>query len=136
MTQLAHHGHGAHTAPPGGNDTGRSRDRHAGHGPHGEIFRRRFWVSLVLAVPIVVFSAMFADLLGYPLPDAAWAGWVSPVLGTVVFVYGGSPFLVGGWNELRDRRPGMMLLIAMAISVAFAASWVTTLGLGGFDLDF
>ncbi|MDM7488074.1 copper-translocating P-type ATPase [Rhodococcus sp. CSLK01-03] len=136
MTQLAHHGHAAHTAPPGGQDTGRVRDRHAGHGPHGEVFRRRFWVSLVLAVPIVVFSAMFADLLGYTLPDAAWVGWVSPALGTVVFVYGGSPFLVGGWHELRDRRPGMMLLIAMAISVAFAASWVTTLGLGGFDLDF
>lgn len=136
MTQLAHHGHAAHTAPPGGQDTGRVRDRHAGHGPHGEVFRRRFWVSLVLAVPIVVFSAMFADLLGYTLPDAAWVGWVSPALGTVVFVYGGSPFLVGGWHELRDRRPGMMLLIAMAVSVAFAASWVTTLGLGGFDLDF
>ncbi|ANZ26606.1 copper-translocating P-type ATPase [Rhodococcus aetherivorans] len=136
MTELAHHGHAAHTAPPGARDAHRARDRHAGHGPHGEIFRRRFWVSLVLAVPIVAFSAMFADLLGYALPDAAWAGWVSPVLGTVVFAYGGSPFLVGGWNELRDRRPGMMLLIAMAISVAFAASWVTTLGLGGFDLDF
>ncbi len=136
MTELAHHGHAAHTTPPGARDAHRARDRHAGHGPHGEIFRRRFWVSLVLAVPIVAFSAMFADLLGYALPDAAWAGWVSPVLGTVVFAYGGSPFLVGGWNELRDRRPGMMLLIAMAISVAFAASWVTTLGLGGFDLDF
>lgn len=58
------------------------------------------------------------------------------MLGTVVFVYGGGPFLVGGWSELRSRQPGMMLLIALAISVAVIASWVTTLGIGGFDLDF
>ncbi|NUR94396.1 MAG: heavy metal translocating P-type ATPase, partial [Kribbellaceae bacterium] len=58
------------------------------------------------------------------------------VLGTVIFLYGGQPFLTGGWSELKTRRPGMMLLISMAITVAFVASWVTTLKLGGFDLDF
>src|SRR5699024_12568033 len=62
--------------------------------------------------------------------------WVAPVLGTVIFLYGGSPFLQGGVSEIRSRQPGMMLLIAIAITVAFVASWVTTLGIGGFDLDF
>jgi len=100
------------------------------------MFRDRFWWSLVLAVPVVAFSTMFADILHYPLPDAAWASWVSPVLGTVLFVYGGWPFLTGGWSEARTKRPGMMLLIGMAIVVAFVASWITSLGLFGLDLDF
>ncbi|WP_144763327.1 copper-translocating P-type ATPase [Curtobacterium sp. 9128] len=124
----AHAGHGAH-----------GHDAHAGHGGHGDhaaMFRDRFWWSLVLAVPVVAFSRMFADILHYPLPDAAWAGWVSPVLGTVLFLYGGWPFLTGGWSEARTRRPGMMLLIGMAIVVAFVASWTTSLGLFGLDLDF
>ncbi|MEU1956066.1 copper-translocating P-type ATPase [Nocardia rhamnosiphila] len=122
-------GHGGH-AQAGGHD------RHAGHGAHGEMFRRRFWISLLFAVPVVGFSHMVAELLGYHLPDFAGVSWIPPVLGTVIFFYGGTPFLTGGWAELRSRRPGMMLLIAMAISVAFLASWVTTLGLGGFELDF
>jgi Cu2+-exporting ATPase len=58
------------------------------------------------------------------------------VVGTAIFFYGGAPFLTGAWRELRSRRPGMMLLIGMAITVAFVASWVTTLEIGGFDLDF
>ncbi|QXU51801.1 heavy metal translocating P-type ATPase [Rhodococcus sp. LW-XY12] len=135
----AHAGHGEHLAHLGGSaeHTGHGgHDRHAGHGAHGEMFRRRFWVSLILSIPVVGFSHMVAELLGYPMPDFPGAMWIPPVLGTVIFAYGGMPFLTGGWAELRSRRPGMMLLIAMAISVAFAASWITTLGLGGFDLDF
>ena len=137
----AHAGHGEHGAHLGhdtsaGHDPHGGHDRHAGHGAHGEMFRRRFWISLILAAPVVAFSHMVAELLGYRMPDFPGAMWIPPVLGTVIFVYGGTPFLTGGWAELRSRRPGMMLLIAMAISVAFVASWVTTLGLGGFDLDF
>jgi len=134
----AHAGHGEHLAHVGpGEHTGHGgHDRHAGHGAHGEMFRRRFWISLILSVPVVAFSHMVADLLGYPMPDFPGAMWIPPVLGTVIFIYGGTPFLTGGWAELRSRRPGMMLLIGMAITVAFAASWVTTLGLGGFNLDF
>ncbi|WP_329002213.1 heavy metal translocating P-type ATPase [Kribbella sp. NBC_00709] len=109
---------------------------HEGHGDHVAQFKDRFWVSLGLAVPVVFFSAMFADLLGYARPDFPGSGLIAPVLGTVIFVYGGQPFLTGGWSELKSRRPGMMLLISMAITVAFVASWVTTLKLGGFDLDF
>ena len=118
-----HGGHAGHTG-------------HAGHGDHAAQFRDRFWWSLLLTVPVVVFSPMFADLLGYPIPTFPGAHWVSPLVGTVLFCYGGQPFLTGAGSEIRSRRPGMMLLIALAISVAFLASWATTLRLGGFDLDF
>ncbi|MDZ4268365.1 MAG: HAD-IC family P-type ATPase, partial [Mycobacterium sp.] len=100
------------------------------------MFRRKFWVSLILSIPVVVFSHMVADLVGYTMPDFPGAMWIPPILGTVIFLYGGMPFLTGGWAELKSRRPGMMLLIGMAISVAFVASWITTLGVGGFNLDF
>ena len=109
---------------------------HEGHGDHAAQFRDRFWLSLALTLPVVAFSEMFAELLGYSVPDFAGASWVSPVLGTVVFFYGGWPFLTGAVSEVRSRQPGMMLLIAMAITVAFGASWATTLSIGGFDLDF
>ncbi|WMY79834.1 copper-translocating P-type ATPase [Citricoccus sp. I39-566] len=100
------------------------------------MFKHRFWWSLVLSVPVVIFSPMVADLLGYHLPQFPGSDWISPVLGTVIFVYGGAPFLKGGLSELKSRQPGMMLLIAMAITVAFFASLVTSLGVGGFELDF
>ena len=111
-----------------------------GHGEHAghstAMFRERFWWSLILSIPVVIFSPMVAHLLGYPLPEFPGSTWIPPVLDTIIFVYGGTPFLKGGWKEVKSRQPGMMLLIAMAITVAFVASWVTTLGLGGFDLDF
>lgn len=111
-------------------------EHHAGHGDHAAQFRDRFWNSLALSVPVVFFSQMFAHTLGYTPPTFPGSTWVAPVLGTVIFVYGGRPFLTGGWSEIKNRQPGMMLLISMAITVAFVASWVTSLGLGGFDLDF
>ncbi|WP_298591799.1 copper-translocating P-type ATPase [uncultured Kocuria sp.] len=107
---------------------------HAGHST--AMFKNKFWLSLVLSVPVVFFSPMVAHLLGYQLPEFPGSAWIPPVLGTVIFVYGGAPFLKGGLTELKSRQPGMMLLIAMAITVAFVASWVTTLGIGGFELDF
>ncbi len=109
---------------------------HGGHGDHVAAFRRLFWIMLVLAVPVVAFSPMFAMLLGYPLPDAAWLGWISPALGTVMYVWGGSPFLTGAVSEVRSRAPGMMLLIALAITVAFLASWGASLGILDHELDF
>jgi Cu2+-exporting ATPase len=107
---------------------------HAGHST--AMFKNKFWLSLALAIPVVVFSPMVGHLLGYSVPGFPGSTWIPPVLGTVIFVYGGAPFLKGGLTELKSRQPGMMLLIAMAITVAFVASWVTTLGIGGFDLDF
>nr|WP_226802599.1 copper-translocating P-type ATPase [Arthrobacter koreensis] len=117
-------------------------DEHAVH-QHGEhaghstaMFKNKFWLSLALSVPVVFFSPMFSHLLGYTIPEFPGSAWIPPVLGTVIYFYGGTPFLKGGWTELRSRQPGMMLLIAMAISVAFVASWITTLGIGNFNLDF
>jgi Cu2+-exporting ATPase len=109
---------------------------HHGHEDHAIRFRDRFWITVLLSVPVVVFSEMVADLLGYTPPQFPGAASISPGVGTAVFLYGGRPFLVGGWSELRSRQPGMMLLISLALSVAFVASWVTTLGIGGFGLDF
>ncbi|GAA1358894.1 heavy metal translocating P-type ATPase [Arthrobacter koreensis] len=100
------------------------------------MFKNKFWLSLALSVPVVFFSPMFSHLLGYTIPEFPGSAWIPPVLGTVIYFYGGTPFLKGGWTELRSRQPGMMLLIAMAISVAFVASWITTLGIGNFNLDF
>jgi Cu2+-exporting ATPase len=111
---------------------GHGHDAHAGH--HVEQFRSKFWWSLLLAIPVVAFSEMFADLLGYTRPDGT--AWISPVLGTVIFFYGGWPFLRGAVSEIRDRVPGMMLLIGLAITVAFTASLATSLGIGNLDLDF
>ena len=130
VEQVRNTGHAGHDAH------GDHADRHAGHGAHGEVFRQKFWISLALSVPVVVFSHMFADLLGYTVPDFPGASWIPPVVGTAIFFYGGAPFLTGAWSELKSRRPGMMLLIGMAITVAFLASWVTTLEIGGFNLDF
>jgi P-type Cu2+ transporter len=110
----------------------RGHDKHAGHTV--AMFRDRFWLSMLLSVPVVVYSEMIQEWFGYTPPSFPASDWIPPVLGTVVFVYGGSPFLVGAARELRARLPGMMLLIGMAITVAFAASAATTLGL--LDLEF
>src|SRR4051812_18143142 len=105
-----HHGHAGH-------------DKHAGHNP--EMFRRRFWLSLVLTVPLVVTSEMVMGWFGYEL-DLPLMSWFGPILGSIVFWWGGWPFLAGGVAEIRDRQPGMMLLISMAISVAYMASMATS----------
>lgn len=111
-----------------------TQGQHAGHST--AMFKNRFWLTLALAVPVVYFSPMVGHLLGYMPPMFPGSTWIAPLLGTVIFFYGGRPFLTGGWKEIQSRQPGMMLLISMAITVAFVASWATSLGLGGFDLDF
>ncbi|WP_218938421.1 heavy metal translocating P-type ATPase [Modestobacter altitudinis] len=100
------------------------------------MFRRLFWLMLSLAVPTVLLSSMFADIVGYALPDTPGLSWVSPVLGTVIYIWGGRPFLTGAVGEIAARKPGMMLLIGMAITVAFLASWGSTVGVLAHGLDF
>ncbi len=100
------------------------------------MFRRLFWWSLLLAVPAVILSSMFADLVGYSLPNIAGLEWVSPILGTALYLWAGRPFLTGGWQEAKSRQPGMMLLVALALTVAFVASWGSTLGVLPHHLDF
>ena len=106
-------------------------DKHAGHDP--EMFRRRFWISLLLTVPLVVTSETVMEWFNYEL-DFPGMSWLGPVLGSVVFWWGGWPFLAGGVMEIRDRQPGMMLLITMAITVAYVASMATTFE--WLDLEF
>jgi len=127
-----HHDHQAvgyvdHAGPAGH----AGHDKHAGHDP--EMFRRRFWLSLLFTVPLVVTSEMVMEWFGYSLELPAM-DWYGPVVGSVVFWWGGWPFLAGGVHEVRDRQPGMMLLIAMAITVAYGASMATSLD--WLDLEF
>ena len=153
-SEHAHHSTHTETATAGSRDPHAGHDAHAGHGNDSEehdshadhdpgahaghsvaMFRNRFWVTLVLSIPVVAFSHMIGMIFGYDLPETGWTTWIAPVLGTVIFFYGGMPFLKGALREIKLRQPGMMLLIAMAITVAFLASWATSLG-AGLDLDF
>ena len=130
-----HEGHAVkHGAHVGHGDHGSDHSGHAGHGDHVSQFRRLFWINLVIAIPVVAFSPMFAMLLGYSVPS--WAGWVAAVLGTVMYAWGGTPFLTGAVSELKSRKPGMMLLITLGITVAFLASWAATVGLVHHELEF
>jgi len=104
-------------------------DKHAGHDP--EVFRRRFWLTLLVSVPVILTSGMIMEWFGYHLSGVAWVG---PVLGTFIYLWGGWPFLKGAFSEVGDRAPGMMLLIAMAITVAWSSSMASSLGV--FDLEF
>lgn len=140
-----HAGHGGHTAldshsGPEEHETQHDHQRHAGHAGHGghgnhaEQFRKLFWIMLIISVPVVAFSPMFAHLIGYQVPG--WTKWISPILGTVMYGWGGAPFLTGAVSELKSRRPGMMMLISLAITVAFFASWGASLGILDHELDF
>jgi P-type Cu2+ transporter len=101
---------------------------------HEKTFRDRFWLTFALTVPVIYFSDMVQELLGYTALSFPGSELVPPVFGTIIFLYGGWPFLSGGFEEAKARAPGMMLLIALAISVAFGASLATEFG--AFDLDF
>ena len=107
---------------------------HGGHGDHGSMFRRRFWWSLLLTVPVVVTSEMVMDWFGYEL-DFPGIDLVGPVLGSVDLLLGwlAVPRRRRGQSS-SSRQPGMMLLISMAITVAYVASLATSLG--WFDLEF
>jgi Cu2+-exporting ATPase len=102
----AHEGHGAHVD-------------HAGH---EQMFRRRFWVSLLLSIPVLLYSPMIQEWLGFTMPAFPGSEFIVPVLAVVVFIYGGLPFLQMAVPELRNRQPGMMTLISLAITVAFVYS--------------
>jgi Cu2+-exporting ATPase len=131
MTEVNHSQHPTHAD--------HAEHGHAGHGGHGDHvaqFRRMFWTMLVLAIPTVALSPMFAMILGYTVPEFAGSQWVSPLLGTVMYLWGGQPFLTGAISEIRSRTPGMMLLIGLAITVAFVSSWGASLGVLPHNLDF
>ncbi|MBX2997993.1 MAG: copper-translocating P-type ATPase [Caldilineaceae bacterium] len=86
------------------------------------MFRRKFWISLILSIPVLVYSEMLQMWLGYTAPVFPGSGWIGPIFAVIVFFYGGWPFIDMALPELRNRKPGMMTLISLAISVAFVYS--------------
>ena len=130
MSNVTHHDHGHTSNPHGGHpmsqDHGR-HDRHAGHSV--EMFRDKFWLSLALTIPTVFWSPEVQHWLGYTAPSFPGSRFIPAIFGTAVFLYGGLVFLRGAQAELRDRKPGMMTLISLAIVVAFGTSLAATFGL-------
>jgi Cu2+-exporting ATPase len=97
------------------------------------MFRDKFWLSFALTIPAVIWSTDVQHWLGYTAPSFPGSKFIPPILGTVVFVYGGLVFIGGAWGELADRKPGMMMLISLAITVAFGTSLAATFGL--FEIE-
>jgi Cu2+-exporting ATPase len=98
------------------------------------MFRDRFWITLLLTIPTLVWSEMVQRWFGFAAPSLPGSAYIPAIFGTVVYLYGGSVFLVGGFRELRDRLTGMMTLISLAISVAFVFSVAVTVGYPGEPL--
>jgi Cu2+-exporting ATPase len=113
-------GRGAHGEQHGSHKEG--HEAHVDHTGHEQMFRRRFWISLALSIPVLVFSSSVQGFLHYSLPTFPGSLWITPVFAVIVFVYGGLPFLQMALPELRNRQPGMMTLISLAILVAFVYS--------------
>ncbi|MGB0384231.1 MAG: heavy metal translocating P-type ATPase [Ardenticatenaceae bacterium] len=129
-----HHEHGAHTDKHDGHNKHASRaDGHGGHDGHDahashdhtgheEMFRQRFWVSLVLTIPVLLYSPMLQEWFGFSMPTFPGSQWIGALFSVIIFVYGGLPFLQMAVPELENRKPGMMTLISLAITVAFVYS--------------
>ncbi len=129
----AHEGHAARTGRSAHGDAHAGHDKHAGHSV--AMFRDKFWLTLLLAIPTVTWSGMIQYWFGYTAPQFPGSAYIPAVFGTVVYFYGGWPFLSGGYQELRNRLPGMMTLISLAITVAFVYSALVTFGVvDGMDL--
>ena len=109
-----------------------AHDKHAGHSV--AMFRDKFWWSLVLTVPTVVWSPVVQQWLGFHAPSFPGSQYIPAVFGSILFLYSGTVFLRGAVAEIRDRLPGMMTLISLAISVAFVFSLAVTFGVPGMDL--
>jgi P-type Cu2+ transporter len=121
-----HQGH-ANQGTHDKHDKHANHDKHEGHSP--KMFRDKFWLSFALTLPVVFWSEHIQELFGYQAPVFPGSEWIGPILGTIIFFYGGWVFIQGAWHELRARLPGMMTLIALAISVAFVFSWVVQIGI-------
>jgi len=120
-----HHGHGEH-------DSHNSHDHHDHHAMMIKDFRKRFWISLIITIPILVLSPMIQNLLGYEFSlIEKYDQYLLFALSTIVYFYGGWPFLTGLADELKKKQPGMMTLIAVAITVAWGYSSATTFGVEG-----
>ena len=125
--ESAHGGQAQAAAVHAGHDARANHDRHAGHSV--AMFRDKFWLSLLMTVPVLIWSSDMQAWFGYQAPEFPGSDLIPAIFGTAIFMYGGGVFLRGARDELASRQPGMMTLISMAILVAFAISWIGTLGL-------
>jgi Cu2+-exporting ATPase len=125
MSHREEHGHAEH-----------GEHAHVDHTGHEEMFRKRFWISLALSIPVLLYSPMVQRLLGFSMPAFPGSQWIEPFFSVIVFLYGGVPFLQMAVPEIRNRQPGMMTLISLAISVAFiyslAVLFLPVGAMGGF----
>ncbi|MCC6300436.1 MAG: copper-translocating P-type ATPase [Anaerolineales bacterium] len=100
-------------------------DEHAGHVDHSgheDMFRVRFWVSLALSIPVLLYTSMLQMWFGFAMPEFFGSQWIEPFFAVIVFIYGGVPFIQMAVPEIRNRQPGMMMLISLAIAVSFIYS--------------
>ena len=109
-----------------------SHDKHAGHSV--AMFRNKFWITLLLTLPTLLWGEMIPQALGFTPPAVPGARWIPVIFGTAVYFYGGWVFVKGAWSEIADRTPGMMTLISLAITVAFVFSVAVTIGFSGMPL--
>ncbi|HLO18760.1 MAG TPA: copper-translocating P-type ATPase [Anaerolineales bacterium] len=118
----AHAGHMDHAVH--GVHQGREGEHvgHIDHSGHEDMFRQRFWVSLLLSIPVLLYTPMLQMWFGFRIPEFPGSQWVAPLFSVIVFLYGGIPFIQMAVPEIRNRQPGMMLLISLAISVSFIYS--------------
>ncbi|WP_374686118.1 heavy metal translocating P-type ATPase [Promineifilum sp.] len=124
---IAAHEASGHDQADHGRDSHAAHAAHTDHTGHELLFRNRFWVCLILSVPVLLYSPMLQEWLGFTPPAFPGSQWVAPVLSVVIFVVGGLPFLGMARDEWAARRPGMMMLISLAISVAFVYSLAAVL---------
>ena len=122
INHMEHTGHDHHA---GHGDAG-GHGAHVNHSGHEQMFRKKFWVSLLLAIPVLLYSQSIQKWLGFSMPEFLGSNWIVPVFSLIVFLYGGIPFIKMAVPEFKNRKPGMMALISLAISVAFGYSAATT----------
>jgi Cu2+-exporting ATPase len=124
MAAMEHEGHSAHSAHLGGaaHDEHQGHTAHVDHRGHEQMFRNRFWICLVLTIPVLLYSPMIQQWLGFSMPKFPGSQWITPAFSVIIFFYGGLPFLRMARPEIQNRRPGMMTLISLAIFVAFVYS--------------
>jgi P-type Cu2+ transporter len=108
-----------------------NHNKHAGHSV--AMFRDRFWLSLALTIPVVLYSQMIQDWFGFSMPSFSGSVWLPLVFGTIIFLYGGTVFIKSAWGELQARQPGMMTLISLAILSAYGYSVATTFFIAGTE---
>lgn len=114
-----------------GHHEAHDHDKHAGHNP--DMFKKKFWLSFALTIPVLIFSETIQELLNFTAPSFPGSTWIPAILGTIIFFYGGLVFLKSAKAELAARQPGMMTLISLAITVAFGYSIAVSFGLEGMD---